>query len=140
MEISQKHINIFTAKLCPYCGSGTKKATEQEVYGREYKGRDMIVCCNYPNCDSYVGTHDNGDALGRLANKSLREAKREAHEHFDKLWKEGHLKRKHAYLLMSLYLGIPPEYTHIGMFKESTCREVTEWSKFIYKQQVKRTA
>ena len=140
MEITQKHIDIFKAKVCPYCGSGTKTISETDVYGREYNGRAIISCVNYPECDSYVGTHDDGQPLGRLANKSLRLAKKQAHEHFDRLWKDGFIKRNHAYKLMSLYLNIPPEFTHIGMFKKETCLEVVEWSKDLYQQQIKRTA
>lgn len=140
MELSREHIDIINAKICPYCKSFTRVSNEEYVYGRTYKDRDVIICSKYPLCDSYVGTHDDGKPLGRLANKSLRLAKKEAHKYFDKLWKEKHIKRSYAYKLMSLYLGIPPKYTHIGMFKESTCKDVAQWADFIYKQQVKRSA
>ena len=112
--------------------------TEIEIYGKEYKGNNLIACVNYPTCDAYVGTHSNGEPLGRLANKKLRKAKKQAHYYFDKLWKEDIIKRSYAYSLLSLYLNIPGEYTHIGMFKESTCNDVAEWANHLYQQQAKR--
>lgn len=123
---------IYEGLTCPYCLSGTKKVPMEFVYGTVYSsGHDIICCNNFPQCDSYVGTHSDGRPLGRLANKNLRTAKRAAHEAFDKLWKSGFLKRKEAYKKLSNFLNIPPEYTHIGMFKIQTCKKVIEWSESI---------
>lgn len=65
MELTPFHKDVVHAKVCPYCKSSTKIISETEVYGREYKGRKLIACINFPKCDSYVGTHDDGTALGR---------------------------------------------------------------------------
>lgn len=128
MELTSHQIDIINAKVCPYCGSNTEVVSETDVYGREYKGRLMIRCANYINCDSYVGTHDDGTPLGRLANKELRSHKKNAHDYFDRLWKENHIERGRAYELLADHLGIPDKYCHIGMFKISTCKKVVEWS------------
>ena len=63
-------------------------------------------------------------ALGRLANAELREAKHQAHEAFDRLWKEKVISRHKAYRLLSDELNIEPEYAHIGMLDADDCREV----------------
>ena len=36
------------------------------------------------------------------------------------------MKRKAAYLWLSERLGIPPQYTHIGMFGCKTCLDVAD--------------
>lgn len=134
MQILEKHIKIFTAEICPYCGSKTRRTTETDIYGKEYSGRDIITCLNYPKCNSYVGCHKDGRPLGRLANKELREAKINAHDKFDALWKSTICDRSEAYKMLSDYLGIPPEYTHIGMFSIKTLKKVEAWSVEKFKE------
>jgi len=123
--------DIYSAKICPYCKSRTRITTETEIYGREYKKRAVICCKNFPLCDSYVGTHDDGTTLGRLANKELRMWKKRAHDEFDKLWKTGNYDRDEAYENLSDEIGIDLEYTHIGFFNVETCKKVIHWAKSI---------
>lgn len=129
---NDRFLKILKAELCPYCGSCTKRVSETDVYGKEYKGREIIVCVNFPKCDSYVGTHKDGEPLGRLASKLLREERRKAHLNFDKIWREEIVDRSDLYKELSEFLQIPGEYTHIGMFSKSTCIKVQEWSKKRY--------
>lgn len=129
-ELTEYQINVYNGRICPYCKSETKTVSEIDIYGRTYKGRKMICCVNYPTCDSYVGTHEEDDSsLGRLANKSLRKRKSEAHKYFDLLWKEKHFERTELYEALSDHLKTPRDYTHIGMFNDKTCKEVVDWSK-----------
>lgn len=129
MKLSKIEQDIYEARVCPYCKSETKKVPMDFIYGQVYSsGNDIICCKNFPECDSYVGTHYDGRPLGRLANKSLRSAKRLAHNTFDQLWKGGFMTRKQAYKKLSNHLNIQPEYTHIGMFKKETCEKVVSWS------------
>lgn len=72
--------------------------------------------------------------MGRLASKELRIAKRNAHLYFDKIWKEKYADRTEQYEYLADYLGIPNEYTHIGMFSIRTCKKVEEWAKERYKE------
>jgi len=132
MELSQYHIDVLCVKVCPYCKSTTEVVSETDVYGREYKGRKMIRCRNYMKCNSYVGTHDDGSTLGRLANKELRQAKIKAHSYFDRLWKEKLIGRTKLYEDLSDYLELPDKYTHIGMFNKTTCLKVVEWCNSLY--------
>lgn len=134
MELTAIQKDIINAKICPYCKSSTSITTEEKIYGKTYNGRSIIKCMNYPKCDAYVGTHDDGSALGRLANRKLRLAKKDAHYYFDKIWKEKILERDTLYEQLSDFLNIPDEFTHIGMFSESTCIKVARWSQSIYNQ------
>ena len=134
MGLSAYQNDVINAKICPYCKSETKVITETEVYGKTYKGRAIISCKNFPLCDSYVGTHDSGETLGRLASKALRKAKKDAHYWFDKIWKEGLEKRSCLYTRLSEYLDIPTEYTHIGMFSIKTCEKTKIWAKSMYEE------
>ncbi len=95
----------------------------------------MICCVNFPTCDSYVGTHaEDQSALGRLANRRLRRLRKAAHDRFDIIWRQKHYERSELYDLLSEYLGIPEEFTHIGWFNETTCRKTINWSKKLLKE------
>lgn len=83
----------------------------------------MIYICK--PCDAIVGVHKGTDnALGRLANRELRSLKKEAHANFDPIWKTKKMDRSQAYKWLSQQLELPPQYTHIGMFSEKTCKRV----------------
>lgn len=126
--------DVMSAKICPYCKSKTKTVTQKHIYGKTFKkGRYIICCVNYPLCDSYVGTDDEGITLGRLANKELRQKKKEAHAHFDPLWIDKHFDRSELYAMLSDHLDIPGKYTHIGMFNINTCNKVIEYCKKLLK-------
>lgn len=115
---------------CPYCGSPTQLVDDSEIYGQSF-GTKCYIC---RSCQAWVGCHKGTDkALGRIANKELRELKRQAHEAFDPIWKDGYLPRTAAYEVLSTAIGLPIEQTHIGMFDEELCRKVISLSNIIYK-------
>lgn len=115
---------------CPYCGAPTKLVDDTEIYGRSF-GTKCYIC---KPCGAWVGCHKGTDkALGRLANKELRELKHQAHEAFDPLWKDGYLPRTAAYEVLSTAFDLPTEQTHIGMFDEEMCRKVISLSNIILK-------
>lgn len=125
MELTEKEKLIMQGKVCPYCDQDSAFVSSVEIYGKDY---GMAYWCK--PCDAYVGCHKGTDnALGRLANKELRGWKIVTHEYFDKLWKGGQMKRAEAYQWLSESLGLPAEYTHIGMFSVRTCKKVIELSK-----------
>lgn len=115
---------IIKGRICPYCKRETEYVDSSVIYGKSY---GMIYLCK--PCDAYCGVHKGTNkALGRVANAELRHWKKEAHEHFDKLWKFKYWKRTAAYRELSNYLNIPSKYTHIGMFSVETCKKVVQWS------------
>ena len=117
INLTQKQIKILHGEICPYCKIETVKRY-REPFGWQYK-------C--PKCGAYVGCHKGTDkALGRCATAELRKLRMGAHESFDTFWKVKKMKRGRAYSWLSEMLEIPKEYTHIGMFSESTCKKVIE--------------
>lgn len=127
MELTDQEKLIYKGKVCPYCKAPSKYVDSIIIYGRTY---GFIYLCE--PCKAWVGVHaGTNKALGRLANKKLRELKKEAHSYFDRLWKFKNkiFRRSAAYKWLSQELGLPSEYTHIGMFSEETCKKVIELSK-----------
>ena len=116
---------------CDYCGKSAKLVKSSEVYG---PGRDygwMWLC---RPCQAWVGCHPGTkNALGRVADAELRQAKMAAHAAFDPLWRDhpdppwgrpGH--RKSAYTWLADQLNLSPRHCHIGMMNAGTCRRVVD--------------
>lgn len=127
IQLTEEQKDILKGKICPYCHIPSEYKSSVEVYGEDY---GMIYYC--PKCGAYVGVHrGTNQAKGRLANVELRRCKIEAHRYFDEIYKRGLMKRTEAYEWLSKQLGLPPEYTHIGMFNRETCAKVVDVSKKI---------
>lgn len=121
-------MKYIDGKICPYCDKATEYVDSKEIYGKSY---GMVYICK--PCHSWVGVHKSNptESLGRLANHELREAKKEAHFYFDKIWKTTKLTRNETYNSLSKFLKIEKEYCHIGMFDIEKCKKVVEFSKII---------
>ncbi|MDR1200877.1 MAG: DUF3268 family zinc-finger domain-containing protein [Tannerellaceae bacterium] len=128
--------------VCPYCGGKVELVDSSEIYGRSY---GLMYLCK--PCEAYVGVHKGTDkALGTLANKELRDARKQAHYHFDviaktslinEIWGKyipGLSNRNKAYLWLSMQLGVEPDECHIALFDIDTCKKVVEISKKAYKK------
>lgn len=102
---------------CPYCNSKVIYTSNAEIYGREYGNGRCYKCVS---CDAYVGVHDGTDIpLGRLANKELRDLKKQCHALFDPVWKqEKNIKRTQLYEKLARKLCIPTSECHFGWFDE----------------------
>ena len=90
------------------------------------------MCYKCTNCDAYVGVHTGTRIpLGRIANKELRELKKECHALFDPAWQGNkRLTRGKAYGRLATLLGIPIEECHFGWFdKDTLCRAKEIMSK-----------
>lgn len=125
MTLTEDQILIMKGKVCPYCKKASELISSKEIYGKDF---GLMYICR--PCDAYVGCHmGTENAKGRLANPSLRKWKIEAHKYFDMLWQLEFMTRSQAYKWLSEWLDLPPEYTHIGMFSESTLKKVVEYSK-----------
>lgn len=62
---------------CPYCNKKAIWCENKEIYGRNYGKSYMCYYCK--DCDAYVGCHNNTKKpLGRMANKELRELRKES--------------------------------------------------------------
>lgn len=133
IQLNDKQKKIIEGEICPYCGQPSVRIRADEFYN--YKGTGELMVCK--KCNAWVGCYksgpNKGKPMGRLANRNLRKAKVAAHAELDRLW---HTKEERSalYARLSEHLGLPPEYTHIGMFSEATCLKVLD---FCYKQGVK---
>lgn len=83
MDIHTKLL-IISGRICPYCNKPSIHVSDSEIYSISFGG--FAYLCR--ECNAYVGCHKDRpyEALGRLANKELREAKINAHASFDNLW------------------------------------------------------
>lgn len=121
--------SVLRSKLCPYCDCGTRQTTGKEIYPHrpDLHSKRFTTCRKYPLCDAYVGHHDSGAPLGRLARKELRSLKSHVHAAFDPLWKRGRHQRfssrTAAYQWLSETLNVPVRWCHVGMFDEDQCRD-----------------
>lgn len=130
-------MSLLDGNTCPYCDRRTKYVDSSVVYGKSY---GKIYYC--ADCQAWVGVHKGTNkALGRLANKELREWKQEAHRYLDPLWvkkmRQGHSKtqaRRMAYKWLSVQMGIPTKETHIGMFDVDQCKQVVDICKRYYNE------
>lgn len=106
---------------CPYCDRPAKWVDNAEIYGRRYGKSYMMWWCK--PCDALVGCHNNTEKpLGTLANKELRNWRRQAHAVFDPSWKlNPAVSRRRAYVLLAEHFGKP---IHIGESDIQTCKEI----------------
>lgn len=120
-----KRVNI----KCPYCGSQALLRPASVVYGERAVDptAPFYVCARYPACNSYVAAH-RGSCLpmGTLANAALRHKRIQAHTALGRLWRDGLMSKRQAYLWLQAKLGLPERETHIGKFSEFRCEQVIQ--------------
>lgn len=116
------------APICPYCNTAAVLHADSSKF---YRGKNYGPLWACEPCGAWVGCHPGKHvALGRLANKELREWKTRAHSAFDPLWKTRHKRtgdrwsRKRGYKWLSEQLNIEREECHIGMFDVDMCKRV----------------
>lgn len=74
---------VLSGRICPYCGQPTILTDSAEIYNGKSFG--PIYLCR--PCGAFVGCHKGTTtALGRVADAPLREAKKAAHDAFDRVW------------------------------------------------------
>jgi len=107
--------NIFSGKVCSYCQCETKVVTNNGIYGPKF-----IQCSMNP--DHYVATYQSGIALGRLADRSLRQKITSAHSIFNSLLENKIFKsREDAYAWLSNVMKLPEKETDFWFFNEEQC-------------------
>lgn len=105
--------------ICNICGGEVIYTSNARVYhGRQYGSGYCYLCLN---CGAYVGTHvpRPKEALGLLADSSMRKGKMMCHDLFDPMWKgrkNANRKRSKLYRWLAKEMGIPVEDCHFGHF------------------------
>ena len=118
-----KRVNI----KCPYCRSQAFLRPATVVYGQGHSepNTELYVCARYPICDAYVAAHKKtGLPMGTLADRSLRQKRRQAHIALNRLWEQGLMTRKEAYRWLQVQLSLPESEAHIGRFSAYRCEQV----------------
>lgn len=116
-------------KICRYCGNKVVFTSNAEIYGREYGNGKCYLC---RRCRAFVGVHTGTIIpLGTLANDELRNARKQAHNEFDKLWKgqTRRMTRYNAYGWLSKEMNLNRKDTHIALFEVEQCKKVVELLK-----------
>lgn len=128
----KKSVNHSTMR-CPYCGSPVVLRSADGIYKDNSRGEMLYVCSHYPECDVYVRADPKTkEPMGTLANPQLRALRTATHRQFDKLFKQGYMTRKEAYMWLSHVIDAPQKETHIGKLSEYYCNVVMrESAKFL---------
>lgn len=103
---------------CNICGGHVVFTSNAAIYGKEYGSGKCYLC---QSCGAYTGTHRPRpkEALGLLADESMRKGKVLCHDLFDAMWKgkrKARKKRKDLYAWLADRMGIPVEECHFGYF------------------------
>lgn len=112
-------MNFYPTK-CNLCGGKVEYVSNSKIYGRQYGSGFCYYCVD---CGAYVGTHKNKPqiAMGILANKEMREAKKKCHDLFDSKWKT-YKQRCACYARLANEMGIAIDDCHFGYFDIPTMR------------------
>ncbi len=130
MGLNKQQIDkLHIPKICRYCGNEVVFTSNAEIYGREYGNGKCYLC---RRCRAFVGVHTGTIIpLGTLANDELRNARKQAHNEFDKLWKgpTRRMTRYNAYGWLSKEMNLKRKDTHIALFEVEQCKKVVELLK-----------
>ena len=114
--------------ICQYCGFHAELVTGKVIYPH----RKDLSHLNFWLCEqdnAYVGCHNGTEKpFGTLANKELRNLRKEAHLRFDTTWEFRTRTRSEAYKDLAKYLSINKKDCHIGMFSLENCYRVIAYS------------
>lgn len=108
--------------ICQYCNNQAKLVKGNVIYNSAFKtiGDKWFWYCK--PCVAWVGCHPDTDKpLGTLAKSRLRMLRHEAHEYFDRLWKDHNHTRNEAYTWLADTLEIEKPNCHIALFNERQC-------------------
>ena len=83
-------------------------------------------CVQFPRCRGSVGAHPDGRPLGVPADEATRRARILAHAAFDRIWKQGAMKRSAAYAWMRQAMGLREDQAHVGQFDEVECARLVD--------------
>lgn len=110
---------------CPFCGGRVVFRSAEGIYQDNRKNVMLYICSHYPECDSYVRADPvTGKPIGTMADRTLRELRKEAHRCFDTIYKKGYMTKAEAYMWLSQKLSLPLSETHIGLFGNYYCEVV----------------
>lgn len=124
----KKNVN-YAAMRCPYCGGSVILKSADGIYKNNKDGAMLYVCSHYPECDTYVRVRPGTRIpMGTMADGKLRTLRIATHRQFDKLYKQGFMTRKEAYMWLAHIIDAPLSQAHIGYLSEYYCNVVMQES------------
>lgn len=102
--------------LGPVCHCGATTVVRFGKHGHFYS------CPRYPSCDGIASS-----PTARVSTRVERLARMAARSAFDRLWKDGYVRREHAYALLAAELRVAA--AHMADMDEATCDHVVAWSQ-----------
>lgn len=110
-----------------YCCECLKKVDARLITGEKvYSHRPDLFSLQFwecPTCLNFVGCHsktkNKTKPLGCIANKEIKNARREIHKILDPIWKKGIVRRKEVYARLSEKIGKKYHTAEIRSLKEA---------------------
>lgn len=116
---TQTGINMLK---CSYCDKEAELVNSTEIYGQ---GRDYGWFWLCKLCGAFVGCHKGTKKpMGTLANKEIRELRKQAHALFDPIWRSRQMTRKQAYRRMAEILAVDSDEAHISMLSKDNLEKL----------------
>lgn len=120
--------------MCSYClGAVVAVDNDQDYHGRVFGSWSWIYACT--QCRAYAEIHPYTDIpVGILSDQATRQARARAKIPFQKLFQTRLVRRKQAYTLLAMKMGIPKAQCHFGWFDVTLCRRAEQASLALLKQ------
>lgn len=106
--------------ICPECGRS------MPLVETCWPDRPWQYRCR---CGVTHGCHPDGSPLGVPADRATRQARIDAHEVFDRLWRGGPLHRQQAYDELAVAMGVERGEAHFGSMSVEECCRAMAWAK-----------
>jgi len=107
---------------CVYCSDGY-------LVRRTGKYGEFFGCSNFPQCTSVDDVRYDGLPSGMQSDQQTRQARREAHNAFDEIWKREYMSRSDAYSWLAEGLGLGSGECHIKRLTRHQCEIVVRISE-----------
>jgi len=120
---------------CIHCKIPLVLRTSKQYRYHNGDPKRFYGCPNWPGCNCTSGANPDGTPSSIPADDATKQARRNAHRIFDKLWmRDGRewdgksylLTRKRAYEVMQGLMGMSEEQAHIGQFSIDQCDQLIE--------------
>lgn len=114
--------------VCRYCRGAVTLVHHSDVYGRSYGDWPYLYKCG--QCDAQVGLHPRTNLpLGTLADRALREARKQSKAVFFQLSERRSWSRNDAYRWLRKVTGLDAGDCHFGLFDLDRCATVAALCK-----------
>lgn len=129
-----KRLNIghVLKRPCHYCQGAITLVTGFDIYPHRQDLWDLPFW-RCAGCYAYSGCHKGTThAKARVANKTTRDLRREAHAFIDPIWQGGYRTRKWVYEQLRQVTGTSKKEAHIGWLSDEKLHVAIDWGTKTY--------